>query len=772
MLKKTFLVMIMLTLILPMFSGNIAAAINYQHAVNSLTETKSQISFTSNVNTSWVDVHYKVNTGVQQNVRMNKEGSTFTHELSGLEAGDIIDYSFTYNNGTPAYNTPWYESPHGLEVRPEPESEPEPEPEPTPVPEPNTDVERLVIDDFNRWEQWNSNKNDLNESIIRNGGVYNLEGNRNLYFFFNGGSRAESFDQYINRDISAYDTLELTLKSPSVVEENSINIVLNDGTNHSLKLSDYGNITSNYQTISIPLVDFQAELTNAIFLRYEGIGTGKIVRIDEMVLTSSTGVMPEPEPTEPTEPTEPPTEPTPEPVPEPEPSNLNTINPFEKIEAENYDFMRGIDTEVTTDVGSGQNVGWTDNGDYIAFENVDFGTETPKGIEARVASQSIGGTIEVRLDGVDGPLLGTVDIQHTGGWQNWVTNTSTISNVTGTHDVYLVFKGVASGIGNLNWFVFTSTTGQVESVEEEPDEQPENSAGDDNQNPSQSDRYEIQEIGVGDSLAQVLEILGPPQREDVSKYGFTWYIYNQSYENFIMVGVENSKVVALFTNATNWTTPSHLKYGDNKTNVDEIYGEPLEYYLKGNTRFWINESPNEVATYSVEELYITFFYDIYEQQEVAGILYINKDTEDQFRSYYGNPSTNLTEVYAKQIFDLANVERVKRDLKPFIYDETVSKAAFNHSKDMALRNFFDHTDPDGKNVVDRLRNEGILSFSLIAENIAAGQYNAIYANAGWMNSSGHRANILGNAERLGTGVYYNPDSQYRIYYTQNFYTPR
>ncbi|MDX8365586.1 beta-1,3-glucanase family protein [Cytobacillus sp. IB215665] len=470
MFKKVLTVMMALSLIIsPFFNNNIAAAADYEHDVNTITSSKSQITFTSFVNTSWVDVHYKINSGIQQNVRMNKSGATFTHEVDGLKSGDVISYSFTYNNGIPAYNTPEYNGTHGStsepapEPTPEPTPEPEPQPTPEPTPEPNPNVEPLVIDDFNSSTQWNSNTNDLGESIVRNGGVYNLEGNSNLYFFFNGGTTAELFDQYLNKDISAYDTLELTLKGANGGEENYINIVLNDGTNRSLKLSEYGSVTSIYQTISIPLADFQADLTNAKFLRFEGVGTAKIVRIDDMVLTS-TGVV--------TEPSEPTPEPTPEPEPT-EPTNPSSINAYEKIQAEDYDSMQGIQTEDTTDLGSGKNVGWTDNGDYIAFNNVNFGTDGAKGIEARVASQSAGGTIEVRLDSVTGTLVGTVAIQNTGGWQNWVTNTATINNVTGTHDVYFVFKGAAEGIGNLNWVEFTkNSVTPTEPTEPTPNPEP------------------------------------------------------------------------------------------------------------------------------------------------------------------------------------------------------------------------------------------------------------------------------------------------------------
>lgn|GEM_PF-2459903 len=150
--------------------------------------------------------------------------------------------------------------------------------------------ESLVIDDFNSSAQWDSAKNDLGEKIIRNGGLYNLEANTNLYFFYNGGNSPESFDTYINRDISSYSHLVLNIKGGSGGEEKSVRIILNDGSNHGVSLSDYGNLTTEYKEIKIPLKDFGANLKNVNYLRIEGTGTAKVLRIEEIRL-SKTGTV-------------------------------------------------------------------------------------------------------------------------------------------------------------------------------------------------------------------------------------------------------------------------------------------------------------------------------------------------------------------------------------------------------------------------------------------------------------------------------------------------
>lgn len=73
-----------------------------------------------------------------------------------------------------------------------------------------------------------------------------------------------------------------------------------------------------------------------------------------------------------------------------------------------------------------------------------------------------------------------------------------------------------------------------------------------------------------------------------------------------------------------------------------------------------------------------------------------------------------------------------------------------------------HTNPDGESPFDRMTKHG-LSYSSAAENIAAGYQNAIFAHEAWMNSEGHRENILSNIEAFGAGVAVSNDDS--IYYT-------
>jgi uncharacterized protein YkwD len=87
------------------------------------------------------------------------------------------------------------------------------------------------------------------------------------------------------------------------------------------------------------------------------------------------------------------------------------------------------------------------------------------------------------------------------------------------------------------------------------------------------------------------------------------------------------------------------------------------------------------------------------------------------------------------------------------WNRDVAEVAQAHSEDMVERDFFDHTNPDGKSPFDRLRDAGI-AYSGAAENIAWGYPSAEAVLDGWLNSSGHRSNIENcSLTEHGVGLY-------------------
>ncbi|MDR6341361.1 hypothetical protein HNQ91_004434 [Filimonas zeae] len=133
-------------------------------------------------------------------------------------------------------------------------------------------------------------------------------------------------------------------------------------------------------------------------------------------------------------------------------SGSGNINPYTTVQAEHYTAMSGVQTETCSE--GGLNVAFIDNGDWIRFSGVDFGTGAT-GVSVRAASNATGGTIKFRLDAAGGPQIGAINVTNTGGWQNWQTLTGSVSGATGVHDLYLSFSGGTGYLFNLNHFVFT-----------------------------------------------------------------------------------------------------------------------------------------------------------------------------------------------------------------------------------------------------------------------------------------------------------------------------
>ncbi|MCH0560322.1 sigma-70 family RNA polymerase sigma factor [Streptomyces sp. MUM 16J] len=106
-----------------------------------------------------------------------------------------------------------------------------------------------------------------------------------------------------------------------------------------------------------------------------------------------------------------------------------------------------------------------------------------------------------------------------------------------------------------------------------------------------------------------------------------------------------------------------------------------------------------------------------------------------------------------QVVALVNKERATAGCGPVTENAQLEKAAQAHSDDMAARNFFDHTNPDGAGPGDRITAAGY-HWSTYGENIARGQQTPQSVMDAWMNSPGHRANILNCAFKdIGVGVH-------------------
>lgn len=114
-------------------------------------------------------------------------------------------------------------------------------------------------------------------------------------------------------------------------------------------------------------------------------------------------------------------------------------------------------------------------------------------------------------------------------------------------------------------------------------------------------------------------------------------------------------------------------------------------------------------------------------------------------------NTKVDEKGEEEMFNLLNIERVNQGLSEFKKDVNLRETARRHCRDMLERGYFSHYTPEGKSPFDRMTEDNI-SFTYAGENLALAPH-AKLAMRGFMNSPGHRTNILSkNFGKAGIGV--------------------
>lgn len=134
-----------------------------------------------------------------------------------------------------------------------------------------------------------------------------------------------------------------------------------------------------------------------------------------------------------------------------------------------------------------------------------------------------------------------------------------------------------------------------------------------------------------------------------------------------------------------------------------------------------------------------------------------------------NPTTPS---YLTELLELTNAERQRIGLAPLVLSTTLNSAAQRHAEDLVRSGIFSHTGSDGSQPSDRALDAGY-PFRYVGENIAAGGSTASMTMQQWMNSAGHRDNIL-KAEytEVGFGYVADPNTPYRHYWVQVLGSPR
>lgn len=217
---------------------------------------------------------------------------------------------------------------------------------------------------------------------------------------------------------------------------------------------------------------------------------------------------------------------------------------------------------------------------------------------------------------------------------------------------------------------------------------------------------------------------------------------------------------------------------DNESNEvkDEIKGTQSNEVKDENKDKIKDTQSNETKEHSstvnkeIEDkvIYDDSFLDIIDKGQINEEV---KVPEQSIKPNYNQSDSYILEI-EEAIFTRVNLERTANGLQPLNYNNTMQNYARIKSKDMGDRGYFAHENPEGELITAQMKRDGI-NYSAWGENIAYIQGN--YSNASlatqfmdnWMNSQGHRENILSpNFKSIGIGVYKIGNTYYA---TQEFY---
>jgi uncharacterized protein YkwD len=289
-------------------------------------------------------------------------------------------------------------------------------------------------------------------------------------------------------------------------------------------------------------------------------------------------------------------------------------------------------------------------------------------------------------------------------------------------------------------------------------------------------------ITLGMTEQQVLQKLGPPARREPGSFGYDWWVYNQHLDRYLQVGIRAGKVVDIYSNAP-LARIGHVSVG---TSYQSLTGKQeikrLVSFSYQGASIQITNQTKERPLALHHDIPIIYYLDTQNELKVTAMRMIDKlvllqgGFYETKWTYQGEaphfdplPLTIkqrelVNAAHERQLLDLTNVIRYRYKLPPLAWHQPAAQVARSHSQDMENSGYFNHvSSTTGLDPFQRLKKAGI-TYQMAGENIAAGFPDAIEAHENWMNSPGHRKNLLEKGfTRLGVGVYAD-------YYTEDFLT--
>lgn len=282
---------------------------------------------------------------------------------------------------------------------------------------------------------------------------------------------------------------------------------------------------------------------------------------------------------------------------------------------------------------------------------------------------------------------------------------------------------------------------------------------------------------IGESTEKWLADYGMPERIEPSAFGYEWWVYNQSFSNFIMIGTKTGEVVQVYTAGTA-TNAAPYTIGQS---LEEIYRFTIIEH-EVTVKYGTNTYTFTLGTEDLNKRILVGFQGVFAQlyvDEEDGILeavrFMDAETLIKHQPYdmmysgellpIEKPSSDLQQAIdranAQQIIDLTNVYRLHHQRRPLTVNQGVNMIAKEYSQAMARQNFSSDEEVEIKDLSQRL-NEAQISYEEAAQNTATQYYDAAETVHGWINSPDHRKTILNpDYNQMGVGVF-------GTYYTQSF----
>jgi len=267
-------------------------------------------------------------------------------------------------------------------------------------------------------------------------------------------------------------------------------------------------------------------------------------------------------------------------------------------------------------------------------------------------------------------------------------------------------------------------------------------------------KAKLNNISIGTSVADVISTFGEPDNKLKTNRPYIWYTYNDLNGAYLRYGIADDQVVSIFTNSIgvlSKNTGLEINKDTRATILQKFGDNGYSGYL-----------------YQTDELRIHLYYDRHAHSDhLLDAVLISEVFADKYievGDFFNNElyfDDEIDASHAIGVFELTNSFRAKYGLSKLEYHEAASIVAKAHSVDMRINNYVGHSDSQGLSPNDRLTNYGI-TFISVGENAAGGYQDDMLVMNGWVNSLGHRQNMLiPSHTHLGVGAS-------ERYYTQKF----